>query len=155
LSGGVSGRTVTVVGVSRSSLLVGLLEFAAAALVPTAVIWFVLHVEKLGGRLVSFGRRWGLLPRPPVRAADPPVERLAADLRRLAAAVEHLPRGTSHARRKGLLIAYDDALVTACRALEVPESLGVLPYGLDRELERLRVEASLESAGLRFRPIAR
>jgi hypothetical protein len=148
-------RTVAVVGVSRSSLLVGLLEFTVAAMVPLAVIWLVLHFEELGERLMSFGRRCGMLRRPPVCAAVPPVERLAADLRRLAAAVEHLPRGASHARHRGLLMAYDDALVTACRSLEVPQSLGTLPYGLDRDLERLRVEASLESAGLRFRPAAR
>ncbi len=64
------------------------------------------------------------------------------------------PRGTSHVRHRGLLAAYDDALVTACRVLEVPQSLSALPNGTDRDLERLRVEASLESAGLRFRPVA-
>jgi len=142
-------------GVSGSSLVVGLVELAAAAALPCGVIWLVLHVDGIGERLVSFGRRCRVLPRPPVCPADPPVQRLAADLRRLAAAVDQVPRGTTYARRKGLLAAYDDVLVTACRALEVPQSLSTLPYGMDRELERMRVEASLESAGLRFRPVAR
>jgi hypothetical protein len=140
---------------SGSALVLGLVQIAAAAALPCLTFWLVLHFGELGERLASVGRRCGLLRPPPVRAANPPVERLAADLRRLAAAVQAEPRGMSHARRRGLLLAYDDTLITACRALEVPQSLGALPPGMDRELERLRVEASLESAGLRFRPVAR
>ena len=45
--------------------------------------------------------------------------------------------------------------MVACRALEVPNALGELGEGMDRELERLRMEAELERAGLRFRPAGR
>jgi hypothetical protein len=150
-----SRRTVAFVGVSRSSLVIGVVEFAAIATLPCVVIWLVLHIDGAGEWLVALARRCRLLPPPPMCPADLPVQRLAADLRRLAAAVDEVPRGTTYARRKGLLAAYDDVLVSACRALEVPQSLSTLPYGMDRELERMRVEASLESAGLRFRPAAR
>ena len=82
----------------------------------------------------------------------PPVEQLAADLRRLAAAVRDLPRGTSRARQRGLLMAYDDVLTAAALALDVPHVLDTAPPGLDRDLERVRVEGALEAAGLRLDP---
>jgi hypothetical protein len=132
-------------------LALGMAGIALVALLPVAVIWALLHLERVGELIVAALRRCRLLPPEPQEITQPPVERLAADLRRLSAAALEVPRGTSHARRKGLLIAYDDTLVAACRALDVPQSLTALPAGLDRDLERLRVEAALESAGLRFR----
>jgi hypothetical protein len=134
------------VGLPR--LAVGLLQLLVAALIPVAVIWTLMHAGRLGERAASAARR--LRPRRP-EAAGPPVERLAADLRRLSAACRELPRGTSHARYRGMLAAYDDVLCSACRALDIEQSLGSLPQGLDRDLERLRVEGALESAGLLFR----
>ena len=53
-------------------------------------------------------------------------------------------------RRNATLAAYDDALVQACLALGLPDTLTGLPPGTDREAERLRVESLLEAAGLRF-----
>ena len=129
-------------------LAVGLLQLLVAALIPVAVIWTLMHAGRLCERAASAARR--LRPRRP-EAAGPPVERLAADLRRLSAACRELPRGTSHARYRGMLAAYDDVLCSACRALDIEQSLGSLPPGLDRDLERLRVEGALESAGLLFR----
>lgn len=133
------------------SLALGVVGIALAALLPVVVIWTLLHLDRIGGWVVARLRRWRLLPREEQEIPRPPVERLAADLRRLSAAAREVPRGTSHARRKGLLIAYDTVLASACQALEVPQSLDTLPAGMDRDLERLRVEAALESAGLRFR----
>lgn len=132
-------------------LALGVAGIALIALVPVVVIWTLLHLERLGGWVVAALRRCRLLPPEKQEIPRPPVERLAADLRRLSAAARDVPRGTSHARRKGLQIAYDDVLVVACEALDVPQSLAALPAGMDRDLERLRVEAALESAGLRFR----
>jgi len=132
-------------------LALGVAGIALTALLPVVIIWTLLHLDRLGGWVVAGLRRCRLLPRERQEIPRPPVERLAADLRRLSAAAREVPRGMSHARRKGLLLAYDDALVAACRALDVPQSLDALPAGLDRDLERLRVEAALESAGLRFR----
>lgn len=116
-------------------------------------MWVILHLGEVGERAVAFGRRWGLLRAAPVVSYEHPVEQIAADLRRLSAAVAHFPRGTTNTRRRALLKAYDDTLIDGCRALGVVESLSDLPPGVDRDLERLRVETALESAGLRFRPV--
>ena len=83
-------------------------------------------------------------------AGRSPDRALVADLKRLRAATLEVEPGTSHVRRNATLAAYDDALVQACRALGLPDNLTDLPPGTDREAERLRVEALLEAAGLRF-----
>jgi hypothetical protein len=114
----------------------------------------ILHLDEVGERVVAFARRWGLLPAEPVYTYEHPVEQIAADLRRLSAAVRDIPRGTPNTRRRALYLAYDDTLAAGCRALGLPQRLTELPLGMERELERLRVENSLESAGLRFRPVS-
>jgi hypothetical protein len=58
------------------------------------------------------------------------------------------PAGTPAARRFGTRQAYDELLVQACRQVGVPHQLGELPEGMDREIERLRVEQSLRERGL-------
>jgi hypothetical protein len=141
------------VGPSSPALATGLLGLFAAALLPVGIIWVLLHLARIGSWVVALLRRCKVLP--PARDYEiprPPVEQLAADLRRLAAAVRHLPRGTSRARQRGLLMAYDDVLIATARALDVPQALDTLPPGLDRDLERVRVEGALEAAGLRFSP---
>jgi hypothetical protein len=139
------------VGHSPLALALGWVEIVAAALLPVAVMWSLRHYERIGGWVLAALRFARLAPKPRVEVRQPPIERLAADLRRLAAACLDCPRGTSRARRLGLLTAYDEALAAACAALEVPQVLDTLPVGVDRELERMRVEAALESAGLSFR----
>ncbi len=54
-------------------------------------------------------------------------------------------------RRTGALRAYDALLMQACRAVDVPHRLDQLPTGTPLEVERLRVEESLMSAGLVIR----
>jgi hypothetical protein len=117
-------------------------------------IWLILHADRIGEWSSATARRLGLRREQP-RTYARPVEMLAADLRRLSAALAGITQGTPYVRRVALLGAYDDTLIAASQALGVPQSLGTLPPGLDRELERLRVEAALEAAGLRFRPVAR
>jgi hypothetical protein len=51
-------------------------------------------------------------------------------------------------RRRAIVAAYDDALLDACRALEVPTELDLLTDPLERESERLRTESELERAGV-------
>jgi hypothetical protein len=140
---------------SGPALPFAIAQFAIAATLPVATIWLILHLDRVGERAVAFGRRWGLLPAKPLVTYEHPVERIAADLRRLSAAVQDIPHGTPHTRRKALFLAYDDTLIDGCRALGLPQCLSELPPGMNRELERLRVETSLESAGLRFRPVSR
>jgi hypothetical protein len=119
---------------------------------PVATIWVVVHPDEVGEKAVALARKLRLVrPEQPV-TYHRPVERLAADLRRLSTAMAGIRPGTPYLRRVALLGAYEDTLIEASRALGVAESLAGLPRGgLDRELERMRVEAALEAAGLRFR----
>jgi hypothetical protein len=80
-------------------------------------------------------------------AAVRPLELVAADLRRLTRELSMVPGGMPMARRRGLLAAYDDVLVEAAALLEVPHQLTAEPPAT-RELERMRLLASLEAAGL-------
>jgi hypothetical protein len=76
-----------------------------------------------------------------------PLELVAADLRRLTRELSMVPGGMPMARRRGLLAAFDDVLVEAAELLEVPHQLTAEPPAT-RELERMRLLASLEAAGL-------
>ncbi|MBW4704462.1 MULTISPECIES: hypothetical protein [unclassified Micromonospora] len=80
------------------------------------------------------------------RADRRPLELLAADLRRLG---QHrlAAGGRSVVWHSSVIEAYDDRLRAACRALEIPEHLAELT-GVDREIERVRVEGVLAAAGL-------
>lgn len=84
----------------------------------------------------------------PAVPAGRPLEQVAADLRRLSAQLARVPAGAPMARRRGLQAAYDDVLVEAARLLEVPHSLDAVPPGRARDVERLRVQTALATAGL-------
>ncbi|HET9647965.1 MAG TPA: hypothetical protein VFP34_07010 [Microlunatus sp.] len=76
-----------------------------------------------------------------------PIEQLAADLRRLRAAIasdEH----RSAAHQIGNRLAYDRILIQACAMLGIEHELDEETSGLERDIERLRVEADLERAGV-------
>jgi hypothetical protein len=77
-----------------------------------------------------------------------PLERVAADVRRLSRATDLVPSGTPMARRRGVFAAYDDVLTEAAAMVGVPHALGTTPEGRARDVERLRVLAALERAGL-------
>ncbi|MEE6261388.1 hypothetical protein [Plantactinospora sonchi] len=83
------------------------------------------------------------------RVGGPTIEQLAADLRRLADQRGQAAGGPEPEHR-ALLEAYDDRLRLASQRLGVPEHLGELT-GVDREIERVRVEGELEAAGLVLR----
>jgi hypothetical protein len=76
-----------------------------------------------------------------------PIEQLAADLRRLrvAVATDH-PRSATH--QLANRVAYDHLLMQACEMLDVPHDLGKKTAGRERDIERIRVEAELERAGI-------
>jgi hypothetical protein len=124
-------------------MLSGVLGLAVVTAMLAIVLWVVFY----GGSARLYVRRH--LPAP-TTPAGPPIEALAADLKRLRAATRSVAPGTSLVRRNATLAAYDDTLVQACLALGLPDTLTGLPPGTDREAERLRVEALLEAAGLRF-----
>jgi hypothetical protein len=73
---------------------------------------------------------------------------VAADVRRLARQLALVPAGAPMVRRRALAAAFDDVLVEAALLLEVPHELSSLPVGPARDLERLRLRAALEAAGL-------
>lgn len=76
-----------------------------------------------------------------------PIEQLAADLRRLRADLEH-DEHRSATHQIGSRLAYDGLLIEACAMLGVGHELDHPTGGMVREIERVRVEAALQSAGL-------
>lgn len=124
------------------SPVANVLLFALAVLVPTLFFWALVRVPRLvdaiGERIRS--RR--------VVAKNLPIEQLAADLRRVHRLLVQTPDGTPMVRRVATRDAYDQLLRQACEAVEVSHELDALPEGMERNMERLRVEEALRSAGL-------
>jgi hypothetical protein len=76
-----------------------------------------------------------------------PIEQLAADLRRLrTATATDQQRSATH--QLGNRVAYDQLLMQACELLAVPHDLDKRTVGPERDIERIRVEAELERAGI-------
>jgi hypothetical protein len=141
-------------GASATSVTVGVIKLAAAALLPVALLYLIMHFGKVGRAVLRVLRWCRLVPRPKPAPPPPrvPLEKIIADLCRLSTAMRDVPPEASRARKHGLLLAYDDVLGRAALALDVPHALAELPLGMDRDLERLRVESDLRDAGLQFGP---
>jgi hypothetical protein len=76
-----------------------------------------------------------------------PIEQLAADLRRLRALLgqdEH----RSAAHQMGNRLAYDRLMMQICEMLDIEHELAGDSIGVERDIERFRVEAELERAGV-------
>lgn len=126
--------------------LPSLLSYVAANAFLVAVAGAVLHADRVGA---VARRAWALVgPAQQPRPVGMPLERIAADVRRLRHDVAALPDRMPQQRRRGVIAAYDDALLDACRALELTTTLADLPEGLDHDVERLRVEEELRRSGL-------
>jgi hypothetical protein len=80
-----------------------------------------------------------------------PLQVVAADVRRLGRSLTLVPAGAPMARRRALAAAYEDVLIEAALLLEVPHELRTTPPGPARDVERLRLLALLEAAGLAVR----
>jgi hypothetical protein len=76
-----------------------------------------------------------------------PLERLAADLRRLRE-VLRADEHRSAAQQLGNRLAYDQILIQACSMLEIEHELAEETSGMERDIERFRIEAELERAGV-------
>jgi hypothetical protein len=80
----------------------------------------------------------------------PPVEQIAAELRRLDRQRRHGLSNESEKWSAAVASAYDAWLLAACRRLNISEHLSSLA-GIDRDIERVRVEGQLQTAGLILR----
>lgn len=99
--------------------------------------------RRLGACVVELAH----LARPaPLVPLHRPVEQVAADLRRLRVAFGR--DGLRFAKWEGTRLAYDAALAEGADTLEIPHLLALLPAGVERDAERMRVERLLEDAGL-------
>ncbi|BAL85605.1 hypothetical protein AMIS_3850 [Actinoplanes missouriensis 431] len=87
---------------------------------------------------------------PVTPTGSPSIEQIAYDLRRLDKQRRSGPTRYSEVWSAAVLSAYDARLQLACRCLGLPEHLQPLT-GVDREIERLRVEAELQAAGMLLR----
>ena len=124
---------------------------ASAILVGVPLIVNAVH-DLLSGRSDEhLGRR---RPSNPVESCDAaphlrgrPVEQLAADLRRLRVAVAS-DRRRSATHQLANRVAYDHLLMQACQMLDIAHELGKNTAGPERDIERIRVEAELERAGI-------
>ena len=81
---------------------------------------------------------------------EPTIEELVADLRRLDRQRRTSPTTESVLWLAAVLQAYDQRLALASRSLGLTEHLGQLD-GMDRDIERVRVEGLLQAAGIRLR----
>jgi len=84
-------------------------------------------------------------------AAGPSLEQIVFDLRRLDRQRRGGPTVESQRWLAAVIAAYDERLRLACRRLGLVEHLQSLA-GIDRDIERVRVEGLLEAAGLTLRP---
>lgn len=121
-----------------------LILLVVVVIAPTLLFWGLLRVPKTVDAIGAYvRRRRGPAPE------HPPIERLAADLRRVHRTLAEFPPGTPAIRRRATRDAYDALLVQACAAVDVPHRLDRIGEGMDREVERLRVEEALREAGVR------
>ena len=135
-------------------VVLGMIAVSIIVLVP---IGFVVAYDALAGRwdeqLKAFKGRVsdGAERRRNLRAMrqqqGAPLERLVTDLRRLRQAVstdEH----RSAAHQLGNRLAYDRVLMQVCGMLDIEHELDTDVAGIDRDIERFRVEADLERVGV-------
>ena len=83
-------------------------------------------------------------------AREMTIDELVADLRRLDRQRRSAPTTESVLWLAAVLRAYDQRLAMASRSLGLAEHLSQLD-GMDREIERIRVEGLLHAAGIRLR----
>jgi hypothetical protein len=95
--------------------------------------------------LARLDRSFGPLEEP-APAPDPPIEKLASDIRRLRRQRAGIAQ-RSPMWRAAVEDAYDDRITLACKCLDIDAHLAELT-GVDREIERVRLEGELEAAGL-------
>ena len=118
-------------------------------------LWLVIyHQGEVGESALRAARRLHLARPEPEVLPNRSLEAIARDLRRVHRLVQVTSPGESALRRTARLAAYDDLLLQACRALDVPDLLTGVAEGRERDAERLHVEFLLAEAGLDVDPPA-
>src|SRR4051794_38480898 len=126
----------------------GVVDLALITLGIATALWTIAHAGDILELGVRCAQALGLAKSPPPYAGGMPIERIAADLRRIRPQARMPAMGTPMVRRRAIVAAYDEALLDACRALDVPTELDRMTDALERESERLRTEHELEQAGV-------
>jgi hypothetical protein len=126
----------------------GVVEFALLTLALVGGFWLLAHAVEAATLGRSGARRTWFASSTRGIPDGLPIERIAADIRRIRPQARHLESGMPMARRIAIVAAYDEALMDACRALDVPTDLDRIVDSLERESERLRTEVELERAGV-------
>jgi len=129
-------------------MLGGVLMLGLIATGSVGIVWCAFNGSRLTSWSVAVGRFAHVLPPRPPTPHGMPIERIAADLRRIRPQALTPTAGMPMARRRAIVAAYDEALLDACRALDVPTELDRITDALERESERLRTEAELARAGV-------
>lgn len=116
--------------------------FVLLTLAPFVLLWAAINAGAIAKWIAERWERRFPKPVPPGR----PIEKLAAELRRLSARLREPANGT-WTNISGVQLAYDQVLVEAGHAVGVQASLDGLS-GMNRELERARIEVELTRAGM-------
>jgi hypothetical protein len=112
------------------------------------VLALVLHVVDRWLSAGTLARRWAHVSPTPAPEVRRPLQVVAADLRRLSRQLALVPAGAPLVRWRALWSAYDAVLMEAAEQLEVEHELATTSVGTPRDIERLRILAALEGAGL-------
>ena len=126
------------------------LEFAAAIVLPVAAVYGLIG----GAKLLKWLSEQQSRPQPPK-----PIEQVRANLVRLRAQLETMEtrseQPAKNLRLRALRAAYVEALVDACKRLDIspPAGVGAHPQNT-RQSDIYRLEAALRERGLDVRETA-
>ena len=135
-------------------VVLGAIAVSIMILVPVGVVllygllagrWDAAISNWRGSRRQKAGRRRNL--RAMRRQQGVPLEQVAANLRRLRGVLT-VDAHRSAVHQIGNRVAYDQVLIQASEMLQIEHDLAKRSAGMERNIERLRVEAELERAGV-------
>jgi len=137
-------------------VVLGAIAVSTMILVPVGVVLVFLH-GLLAGRWDAAISNWRGSRRQKAerrrnlramrRQRGVPLEQVAANLRRLRGVLT-VDAHRSAVHQIGNRVAYDQVLIQASEMLQIEHDLAKHSAGMERNIERLRVEAELERAGV-------
>jgi hypothetical protein len=137
-------------------VVLGAIAVSTMILVPVGVVLVFLH-GLLAGRWDAAISNWRGSRRQKAerrrnlramrRQQGVPLEQVAANLRRLRGVLT-VDAHRSVVHQIGSRVAYDQVLIQASEMLQIEHDLAKRSAGMERNIERLRVEAELERAGV-------